>query len=108
MSSKSIRFDDAGNMVKTEVGVKDINEVQGRNDGDGWRVDEVGEEAMSSRLANVKSQLEMNEEKDRIREKMRIKEKKLIKKQRDKEMNQVEPLPQVILGNSDEEEEDDE
>ena len=63
---------------------------------------------MSSRLANVKNQLEMNEEKDRIREKMRIKEKKLIKKQRDKEMNQMEPLPQVILGNSDEEEEDEE
>ena len=108
MSSKSIRFDEDGNMVKKEVGVKDINEAQGRFCGWSWVVDEVGEEALSSRLANVKNQLEMNEEKDRIREKMRIKEKKLIKKQRDKEMNQVEPLPQVILGNSDEEEEDEE
>lgn len=71
-------------------------------------VDEVGEEALSTRLASVKNQLEMNEEKDRRREKMRIKEKKMMKKQRDKELNQTEALPQVILGNSNDDEEEEE
>lgn len=61
-------------------------------------VDEVNANVLSSRIASVKSQLEMNEEKDRVREKERIKEKKLNKKIKEKELNKVEPLTQVILG----------
>lgn len=100
-----MRFDENGQLVKNEVGVKDLNEVEGMKKVTHLFVDEVGEEAVSSRIADVKSQLEMNEEKDREREKIRIKEKKMIKKQREKELNKVEPIPQVVLGDSMDEEE---
>lgn len=100
-----MRFDENGQLVKDEVGVKDLNEVEGMRKVTHLFVDEVGEEAVSSRIADVKSQLEMNEEKDREREKIRIKEKKMIKKQREKELNKVEPIPQVVLGDSMDEEE---
>ena len=108
-SSKAIRFDEEGNAIKVDSGVRDINEIEGlllMFDDDG--VESMGTEALSSRLENVKSQLEQTEEKDRMREKIRIKEKKMIKKQKDKEMNKVQTIPQVFLdnGNSMDEEEE--
>lgn len=73
-----------------------------------YDIDEVNAHAYSSRIASVKSQLEMNEEKDRTREKERIKEKKLIKKIKEKELNKVEPLTQVILGEEGDEDDEEE
>ena len=108
-SSKVMRFDDDGNLIKNESAVKDIDDVQGFFLSLFYQcIDEVNAHAYSSRIASVKSQLEMNEEKDRTREKERIKEKKLIKKIKEKELNKVEPLTQVILAEESDDDEDEE
>ena len=57
---------------------------------------------MDKHLAEMKKDVEANEEKDREREKQRVRESKLQKKIKEKAQNVVEEAPMVLLGSEEE------
>jgi hypothetical protein len=57
---------------------------------------------MEKHLAEMKKDVEANEEKDREREKQRVRESKLQKKIKEKAQNVVEEAPMVLLGSEEE------
>lgn len=59
---------------------------------------------MEKHLAEMKKDVEANEEKDREREKQRVRESKLQKKIKEKAQNVIEEAPMVLLGSEEEDE----
>ena len=57
---------------------------------------------MEKHLAEMKKDVEANEEKDREREKQRVRESKLQKKIKEKAQNVIEEAPMVLLGSEEE------